>query len=63
MILFVFPSDVRVHFHFGILSACPDTDAENLLFHIQCVDETGWVVPEVETGLPATIIKADWLAV
>ena len=46
-----------------ILSVCPDRDAEALLFHIQCVDETGWVVPHEETGLPTTIIKADWLAV
>ena len=46
-----------------ILSVCPGRDAEDLLFHIQCVDETGRVVPHEETGLPSTIIKADWLAV
>ena len=46
-----------------ILSLYPDRDAENLLFHIQCVDEAGRVVPHEETGLPTTIIKADWLAV
>ena len=46
-----------------ILSVCPDRDAEDLLFHIQCVDDTGRVVPDEETGLPTTIIKADWLAV
>ena len=46
-----------------ILSVCPDRDAEDLIFHIQCVDETGRVVPHEETGLPTTIIKADWLAV
>ena len=46
-----------------ILSACPDRDAEHLICHIQCVDDTGRVVPHEETGLPTTIIKADWLAV
>ena len=46
-----------------ILSVCPDRDAEQLLFHILCVDDTGRVVPQEETGLPTTIIKADWLAV
>ena len=46
-----------------ILSVCPDGAAEDLLCHIQCVDETGRVVPHDETGLPTTIIKADWLAV
>ena len=45
-----------------ILSVCPDRDAEELLCHIQYVDETGRVVPDEETGLPTTIIKADWLA-
>ena len=46
-----------------ILSLCPDRDAEELICHIQCVDDTGRVVPHDETGLPTTIIKADWLAV
>ena len=46
-----------------ILSLYPDSDAEELIFHLQCVDETGRVVPDEETGLPTTIIKADWLAV
>ena len=46
-----------------IQSLYPDRDAENLMFYIQCVDETGRVVPDEETGLPTTIIKADWLAV
>ena len=46
-----------------ILSVCPDRDAEDLIFHLQCVDDTGRVVPHEETGLPTTIIKADWLAV
>ena len=46
-----------------ILSLCPDRDAEDLIFHIQCVDKTGRVVPHEKTGLPTTIIKADWLAV
>ena len=46
-----------------ILSVCLDRDAEDLIFHIQCVDDTGRVVPHEETGLPTTIIKADWLAV
>ena len=46
-----------------ILSVYPDRDAEQLLFHILCVDDTGRVVPHEETGLPTTIIKADWLAV
>ena len=46
-----------------ILSICPDRDAEDLIFHLQCVNETGRVVPHEETGLPTTIIKADWLAV
>ena len=46
-----------------ILSVCPDGVAEHLIFHIQCIDDTGRVVPHEETGLPSTIIKADWLAV
>ena len=46
-----------------ILSVCPSRDAEDLIFHLQCVDEIGRVVPHEETGLPTTIIKADWLAV
>ena len=46
-----------------ILSVCPDRDAEDVIFQIQCVDETGRVVPHEETGLPTTIIKADWLPV
>ena len=46
-----------------ILSVCSDRDAANMLFHILCVDENGRVVPQEETGLPTTIIKADWLAV
>ena len=46
-----------------ILSLYPDRDAEDLICHIQCVDDTGRVVPHEETGLPTTIIKADWLAV
>lgn len=46
-----------------ILSTCPGTDAEHLIFHILCVDETGKVVPDKKTGLPTTIIKSDWLAV
>ena len=46
-----------------ILSLYPDRDAEDVIFHIQCVDKTGRVVPHEETGLPTTIIKADWLAV
>ena len=41
-----------------ILSLCPDRDAEDMIFHLQCVDETGRVVPHEETGLPTTIIKA-----
>ena len=28
-----------------ILSVCPDRDAEHLLFHILCVNDTGRVVP------------------
>ena len=46
-----------------ILSLYPDRDAEEVIFHLQCVDENGRVVPHEETGLPTTIIKADWLAV
>ena len=46
-----------------LLSLYPDSDAEELIFHLQYVDETGRVVPHEETGLPTTIIKADWLAV
>ena len=46
-----------------ILSVCPDRDAKELICHLQYVDDTGRVVPHEETGLPATIIKADWLAV
>lgn len=45
-----------------ILSVCPDRDAKDLLFHLQRIDDTGLVVPDEETGLPTTIIKADWLA-
>ena len=46
-----------------IQSLYPDSDAKDLIFHLQCVDENGRVVPHEETGLPTTIIKADWLAV
>ena len=46
-----------------ILSVCPDRDAEDLIFHIQCADEIGRVIPHEETGLPTVIIKADWLPV
>ena len=46
-----------------ILSACPDRDAEDLLFHILCVDDTGRVVSHEETGLQTAINNADWLAV
>ena len=46
-----------------ILSACPDRDAEELIFHLQYLDETGQVMSYEETGLPTTIIKAYWLAV
>ena len=46
-----------------ILSLCPDRDTEDMIFHLQCVDETGRVVPHEETGLTTTIIKADWLTV
>ena len=33
-----------------------------MVFHLQYVDDAGRVVPYEETGLPTTIIKADWLA-
>ena len=46
-----------------ILSVCPDSDAEELLFHIQYLDETGRVMSYEETGLPTTIMKADWLVI
>ena len=46
-----------------ILSLYPDRDAEDLICHLQYIDDTGRVVPHEETGLPTTIIKADWLAV
>ena len=46
-----------------ILSLYPDSDAEELICHLQYVDDTGRVVPHEETGLPTTIIKADWLVV
>ena len=46
-----------------ILSVSPDRDAEELIFHLRYLDETGRVMSYEETGLPTTIIKADWLAV
>ena len=46
-----------------ILSLCPDRDAEELICHLQYVDDTGRVMPHEETGLPTRIIKADWLSV
>ena len=46
-----------------ILSLYPDRDAEEVIFHLQYVDDNGRVVPHEETGLPTAIIKADWLAV
>ena len=46
-----------------IQSLYPDRDAEELLLHIMYVDDAGRAVPYEETGLPTTIIKADWLAV
>ena len=46
-----------------IQSLYPDRDAEEMVFHIQCVDDNGRVVPHEETGLPTTIIKSNRLAV
>ena len=46
-----------------IQSLYPDRDAEEMVFHIQCVDDNGRVVPHKETGLPTTIIKSNRLAV
>ena len=46
-----------------ILSVCLDRDAAQLLFHLQYLDETGQVMSYEETGLPTTIIKADWLVI
>ena len=46
-----------------ILPLYPDSNAEDVIFHLQYVDETGRVVPHEETGLPTTVIKADWLPV
>ena len=46
-----------------ILSLYPDRDAEEMICHLQYVDDTGRVVPHEETGLPATIIKSSRLAV
>lgn len=46
-----------------IQSLYPDRDAEEMVFHIQCVDDNGRVVPHEETGLPTTIIKSNLLAV
>ena len=46
-----------------IPSLHPERDAEDLLLHLQCIDDTGRVVSDEETGLPTTIIKADWLTV
>ena len=42
-----------------ILSICPDRNAEDLIFQIQCVDDSERVVPHEEIGLPNTTIKAD----
>ena len=44
-----------------ILSMCPDRDAEELIFHLQYLDETGRVMSYEETGLPTTLIKADYI--
>ena len=46
-----------------IQSLCPDRDAEEMIFHLQYVDDTGRVIPHEETGLPTTIIKSNLLAV
>ena len=46
-----------------IQSACPDSDAEELIFHLQYIDETGHVMSYEETGLPTTIVKSDWLVI
>ena len=46
-----------------IQSLCPDRDSEEMVFHLQFVDDTGRVVPHEETGLPTTIIKSNLLAV
>ena len=46
-----------------IVSLYPGRDAEEMVFHIQCIDENGRVVPHEETGLPTTIIKSNLLAV
>ena len=44
-----------------ILSLRPDRDAEEMICHLQYVDDIGRVVPHEETGLPTTIIKSNWL--
>ena len=44
-----------------ILSLCPDGDVDEMICHIQYVDDTGRVVPHEETGLPTTIIKSNRL--
>ena len=46
-----------------IQSLCPDGDAEEVIFHLQYVDDNGRVVPHEETGLPTTIIKSNRLVV
>ena len=46
-----------------IVSLYPDRDAEEMVFHLQYVDDNGRVVPHEETGLPTTIIKSNLLAV
>lgn len=46
-----------------VLSVCPDKDAEDLIFHVQYVDDDGRVFSDEETGLPTIIRKCNWLVV
>ena len=45
-----------------ILSLYPDGDSEDLIYHIQCVDVTGRVIPHEETGLIANYAHQGRLA-
>ena len=55
---------VSIHKALGLIqSLCPDRDAEEMVFHLQYVEDTGRVVPHEQTGLPTRIIKSNRLAV
>ena len=46
-----------------IQSVCPESDTEDVMFYILCVDGNGQAVSDNEFGIPTVIMKADWLVI